>query len=109
VLIASDYDAAIWTTDKGTSRLVRGVRQNEFETGRDAFAWQLMGELSQGAQTKLCDGIIVIADEEMLAEIRRIAIPEIKRMMLAQITGAPATIAAVPKEPVMMTCWGTVQ
>jgi hypothetical protein len=30
-------------------------------------------------------------------------------MMLAEIEGAPATLSAVPKEPVMMTQWGTVQ
>lgn len=109
VLIASDTDAAIWTTDKGTSRLVRVVRQHEYEVGRRAFAWQLMDELAQGAQTKLCDGIIVIAGEDMLKEMRRVAGPEIKRVLLAEITGAPATLSAVPKEPVVMTSWGTMQ
>ena len=109
VLIASDNDAAIWTSDKGTSRLVRVVRQHGNESTRGAFAWQLMGELIQGAEAKVCDGVILIAGEHMLKEIRRVVAPEIKRMLLAEIEGAPATLSAVPKEPVMMTQWGTVQ
>jgi protein required for attachment to host cells len=113
VLIAGDSDAAIWTSEHGASHLLRVIKQDadgddEDDLRRD-FAWQLMGELSRGAESGACDGVIVIAAKEMLDALRRVTTPDIKRLMVAEIPGAQATLSAIPIEPVSMVAWGTLQ
>lgn len=119
VLIAGDNDAAIWASENGASHLLRVIRQDdiaeiaedeehEFELRRD-FAWQLMAELSRGAEGGACDGIIFIAAKEMLHTLYGVMVPEVERLLVAEIPGAPATIAAIPHEPVSMVAWGTLQ
>ena len=107
VLIASETEAAIWSSEAGSSRLVQTVR-HEPDQGQDqrgAFAWQLMGELARGAQNETCDGIIIMAGHQMLKELRRVTVPEIRKLLVAEIFAAPSTIAAIPAMP----AWGTVQ
>jgi hypothetical protein len=114
VLIAGEADAAIWTSKNGASHLLRVVKQDiALETSHDNkrldFAWQLMGELSRGAADGSCDGLIFIADQEMLLALSRVMPPEIGRLLVSEIPGAAATIAAIPTEPVSMVAWGTLQ
>jgi protein required for attachment to host cells len=109
VLIAGDSDAAIWTSESGVSRLLCVIRQDGVEGGRAGFAWQLMSELLRGAKADETGGIIVIATEEMLEELRKVTVPQVKRLLVAEIPGAPATIAAIPTKPVQTMAWGTVQ
>ena len=114
VLIAGDADAAIWTSKNGASHLLRVIKQDIApETSHDNkrldFAWQLMAELSRGAADGRCDGLIFIADNEMLAALRRVMPPEITRLLVSEIPGAAATIDAIPSEPVSMVAWGTLQ
>jgi hypothetical protein len=114
VLIAGDTDAAIWTSENGTSHLLRVIKQQfTLETSPENrcldFAWQLMAELSRGAADGACNGVIFIADNDMLQALRRMMLPEIGRLLVAEIPGAPATIAAIPSEPVSLVAWGTLQ
>ena len=108
VLIAGENEAAIWTSQSGTSKLLQMIRQKS-EGGMDAdaaFAWQLMGELSRGALNKSCDGIIIMADDTMLKALRQVTVPEVKKLLVAEIFATQATISAIPKEKVSQTEWG---
>jgi hypothetical protein len=62
--------------------------------------------LSRGAQNKSCDGIIVMADDIMLKALRQVTVPEVKRLVVAEIFATAATLAAIPKEKVSQTEWG---
>jgi protein required for attachment to host cells len=114
VLIAGSGDAAIWTSENGTSHLLRVIRQEATaETSPDNkcldFAWQLVSELSRGVADGACDGVIVIACKDMLEALQRVMPPEIRRLLVAEISGTPETISAIPSEPVSMVAWGTLQ
>lgn len=114
VLIAGDGDAAIWTSENGTSHLLRVIRQESApETSPDNkcldFAWQLMAELTRGAAEGACDGVIIIASKNMLVAVKRVMPTDIRRLLVAEISGAPETISAIPTEPVSMVAWGTLQ
>jgi protein required for attachment to host cells len=112
VLIASESDAAIWTSENGASHLLRVIKQDAAKDDADKlrrdFAWQLMGELSRGALSGTCEGVILIACKDMLETLRRVMVPAIRRLMIAEIPGAPETISAIPTEPVSMLAWGTL-
>jgi protein required for attachment to host cells len=111
VLIAGDKEAAIWSSEAGSSRLLQLVK-HEGDAGPDprgAFAWRLMNELSRGARNESCDGIIIMADDQMLKELRRVTVPEIKRLLVAEIFAAPATIDAIPVHQPVSPVWATVQ
>ncbi len=108
VLIAGENEAAIWSSQGGTSRLQQLIRQEGSSaagSGAD-FAWRLMGELSRGARNKSCDGIIIMSDDVMLRALREVTVPEVKRLLVAEIFATPATLAAIPKEKVSQTEWG---
>jgi len=108
VLIAGDNDAAIWTSQAGTSKILQQIRHQP-DAGSDqlgAFAWALMGELSRGTLNKGCDGIIVMADDRMLKALRKVMVPEVKKLLVAEIFANQATISAIPKEKVSQTEWG---
>jgi protein required for attachment to host cells len=115
VLIAGDGDAAIWTSENGASHLLQVIRQDlsaatdDLDELRRDFAWQLMGELSRGAGSGACEGVIMIARKDMLEALRRVMVPEVKRLLVAEIPGAPETASAIPTEPVSMVAWGTLQ
>jgi protein required for attachment to host cells len=108
VLIASDSDAAIWTSQGGTSKMLQQIRRQP-DAGSDhlgAFAGALMGELSRGTINKSCDGIILMADDRMLKALRKVMAPEVKKLMVAEIFASQATISAIPREKVSQTEWG---
>ena len=93
VLVAGEQDAAICSSEDGNSRLLRVIRQNRnslpaCDDTRRAFAWQLMMELFWGAHVGSFDGVIIIAAKEMLGELRRVALPEIRKRLVAEIPGA---------------------
>ena len=108
VLIAGENEAAIWTSQAGTSRLQQLIRQESGPAADSSadFAWQLMEELSRGALNKSCDGIIIMSDDTMLKALRQVTVPEVKRLLVAEIFATPATIAAIPREKVSQTEWG---
>jgi protein required for attachment to host cells len=108
VLIAGDNEAAVWTSQAGTSKLLQLIRRKpDPDPDRcGAFASQLMSELSAAATSKACDGIIMMAEEGMLGALRRATSAEVKRLLVGEIFATPATIAAIPKEAVSQTEWG---
>ena len=115
VLIAGDSDAAIWTSENGASHLLQVIRQDisavtdDSDELRRDFAWQLMGVLSRSADSGACEGVILIAAQDMLEALCRVMVPEVRRLLVAEIPGAPETIAAIPTEQVSMVAWGTLQ
>jgi protein required for attachment to host cells len=111
VLVASDCEAAIWSSEAGSSRLLQLITHyaDAGEDQRGAFAWRLMSELSRGAMNEACDGIIIMADDLMLRELRRVTVPEIKRLLVAEIFAAPSAIAAIPSAVPAQPVWETVQ
>ena len=96
VLVAGEHDAVICASDAGSSRLLRvmkrGVQCGDDETDRRDFAWQLMSELSRSVENGACEGVILIADKEMLEALGRVMLPEVRQVLLAEIPGAAATI-----------------
>jgi protein required for attachment to host cells len=108
VLIVGDSDAAICTSEEGASKFLRTVSQADIqdcgaEKGRRHFALQLMSELFRGAY----DGLIIIAAKDMLEELRRIALPEFSKRLVAEISHAPSDLSIFLSG--QMPAWGTVQ
>src|ERR1700739_2102161 len=89
VLVAGENDAVICASDAGSSRLLRvmkrGVQSGDDETDRRDFAWQLMSELLRGAEHHSYDGVIVMATRKMLSELHRVAVPDVKKRLMAEI------------------------
>jgi Protein required for attachment to host cells len=94
VLVAGENDAVICASDAGSSRLLR-VMKKEQGSQRD-FAWQLMSELLKGAQDNAYDGVIIMAAQEMLGDLQRVSVPDVKRRMMAEIARPSAAGYAMP-------------
>jgi len=101
VLVANERDAVICTNDDGVSRLLQVISRKHVlstdpEARRRAFCWQLMIELFRGAQRQAFDGLVIIAPDEMLRELRRIAMPEIRQLLVAEIPAADSATLEIP-------------
>ena len=100
MLVAGENDAVICSSDSGSSRLLRvmkrGVQSGDDETDRRDFAWQLMSELQRGAEDHAYDGVIVMATREMLSELHRVAVPDVKKRLMAEIARPSAEGYAFP-------------
>ena len=112
VLIAGDSDAAICTSEAGASKLLRTMSQADIqdcgaEKGRRHFALQLMSELFRDARSGAYDGLIIIAAKDMLEELRRIALPEFSKRLVAEFSPAPSDLSIFLSG--QMPAWGTVQ
>ncbi len=84
VLVANDSDAALSANCDGSSRLLRVLNQKADDDRAD-FAWELMSELYKGAKAGAFDGVVIIATPEILKELRRITLPEIRKLVLGEI------------------------
>lgn len=100
VLVAGENDAVICASDAGSSRLLRvmkrGVQSGNEESDRRDFAWQLMSELLRGAQDRAYDAVIVMATQNMLSELRRVAVPDVKKRLMAEIARPSSEGYAIP-------------
>ena len=100
VLVAGENDAVICASDAGSSRLLHVIKKDiqapAGNAGRTAFAWQLMAELQKGAQDRAYDGVIVMAGETLLGELHRLAVPEVKKRLMAAIARPLADGYAIP-------------
>ena len=100
VLVAGENDAVICASDAGSSRLLRvmkrGVQTGNDEIDRRDFAWQLMSELLRGAEIQAYDGVIVMATEDLLRELRRVSVPDVKKRLMAEITRPSSESYAMP-------------
>jgi hypothetical protein len=100
VLVAGENDAVICASDAGSSRLLRvmkrGVQSGDDETDRRDFAWQLMSELLRGAESHSYDGVIVMATQDMLSELHRVAVPDVKKRLMAEIARPSSEGYAIP-------------
>jgi len=94
VLVAGDNDAVICASDAGSSRLLRVMKKEE-GSQRD-FAWQMMSELLKGAQDNAYDGVIVMAAQEMLHDLQRVSVPDVKKRLMAEIARPSAKGYAIP-------------
>ena len=87
VLVAGENDAVVCASDAGSTRLLkvmkRGVQSGNDEIDRRDFAWQLMSELLRGAETQAYDAVIVMATQDLLRELRRVAVPDVKKRLMA--------------------------
>ena len=100
VLVAGENNAVICASDSGSSRLLRvvkrGVQTGNDDIDRRDFAWQLMSELQRGAEDKAYDGVIVMATQEVLRELRRVAVPDVKTRVMAEIVRPSSEGYAIP-------------
>ena len=94
VLVAGENDAVICASDAGSSRLLRVMKKEE-GSQRD-FAWQLMSELLKGAQDNAYDGVIVMAAQEMLNDLQRVSVPDVKKRLMAEIARPFSEGYAIP-------------
>jgi protein required for attachment to host cells len=99
-LVAGENDAVICASDAGASRLLRvmkrGVQTGNDESDRRDFAWQLMSELQRGAENHSYDGVIIMATQDMLSELHRVAVPDVKKRLMAEIARPSAEGYAMP-------------
>ena len=98
IIVANDNDAAICASDDGTTQLMRIVTKDklrlvEDENPDDAFATQILAELFDGVRNKACAGFILVAGQSLIRNIEQRTIPEISRLMLAQIVDRPSAEA----------------
>jgi len=100
VLVAGENDAVICASDAGSSRLLRvmkrGVQSGDDETDRRDFAWQLMSELLRGAENHSYDGVIIMATQDVLNELHRVVVPDVKKRLMAEIARPSAEGYAIP-------------
>ena len=100
VLVAGENDAVICASDAGSSRLLRvmkrGVQSGDDETDRRDFAWQLMSELLRGAENNSYDGVIIMATQDVLNELHRVAVPDVKKRLMAEIARPSSEGYAMP-------------
>ncbi|HWF64360.1 MAG TPA: host attachment protein [Rhizomicrobium sp.] len=100
VLVAGENDAVICASDAGSSRLLRvmkrGVQSGNDEIDRRDFAWQLMSELQRGAESQAYDGAIIMATQDILLELRRVAVPDVKKRLMAEIARPSSEGYAIP-------------
>jgi len=100
ILVAGENDAVICASDAGSSRLLRVMKKNtqtaSDEDGRRDFAWQMMAELLRGAQEGVYDGVIMMAAPDMLGELHRVLIPEVKKRLMAEIARPSSDGYAIP-------------
>lgn len=100
VLVAGENDAVICASDAGSSRLLRvmkrGVQSGNDEIDRRDFAWQLMSELLKGVEDHAYDAVIVMATQAMLNELRRVAVPDVKKRLMAEIVRPSSEGYAIP-------------
>lgn len=111
VLVAREHDAAICSSENGQSSLLRVIQRNKAprqskEEYQRAFAWQLMSELFRGVRAGSVDGIIIIAAPEMLKQLQRVTLPEIRKMLVAEIPEElPADFPLLPNIANDMPIW----
>jgi protein required for attachment to host cells len=100
ILVAGENDAVICASDQGSSRLLRVLKKNTHASddtnGRRDFAWQMMTELLQGAQDQAYDGVIIMAAQDMLDELHRVLVPDVKKRLMAEIARPSAENYAIP-------------
>ena len=100
VLVAGESDAVICGSDSGSSRLLRvmkrGVQTGNDEIDRRDFAWQLMSELQRGAEDQAYDGVIIMATQDVLSELHRVAVPDVKKRLMAEIARPSSEGYAIP-------------
>ena len=100
MLVAGENDAVICASDAGSSRLLRvmkrGVQSGNDEIDRRDFAWQLMSELQRGAESQAYDGAIIMATQDILLELRRVAVPDVKKRLMAEIARPSSEGYAIP-------------
>lgn len=98
VLVAGEKDAVICASDAGSSRLLRIVKKKEYPLAEEqqSFAWQLMSELVQGVRANAFDGVILMAAPELLKEIRKVAVPDVRKRIMAEIPRPAADSYAIP-------------
>ncbi len=101
VLVAGENDAVICASDAGSSRLLRVVKKESLsddtnKSDRHGFAWQLMSELMRGVDINAYDGVIIMASQELLREIHRVAVPEVKKRVIAEIARPSSDSYAIP-------------
>ncbi|MGH6829091.1 MAG: hypothetical protein ACREFW_09300 [Rhizomicrobium sp.] len=99
VLVAGEKDAVICASDAGSSRLLRIVKKKAAPSGEETqttFAWQLMSELVQGVRSNAYDGVIIMASRELLKEIHQLAVPDVKKRIMAEIPRPSAESYAIP-------------
>jgi hypothetical protein len=98
IIVANDNDAAICASDDGTTQLMRIMTKDELrlvgdEKPDDAFATQILAELYDGVRNGACAGFILVAGQTLIHNIEQRAIPEISRLMIAQIVNLPSADA----------------
>ena len=100
VLVAGEKDAVICASDAGSSRLLRIVKKKELPAGEEVpaatFAWQLMSELVHGARRNAYDRVIIMASRELLKEIHQLAVPDVKKRIMAEIPRPSTDGYAIP-------------
>jgi hypothetical protein len=100
VLVAGENEAVICSSHAGSSQLLRVIKRDGYgedgDRARRAFAWRLMSELLRGARDKAYDGVIIMAAQELLSELRCLAAPEVKKHLIAEITRPPSEGYAIP-------------
>jgi protein required for attachment to host cells len=100
VLVAGENEAVICSSHAGSSQLLRVIKRDAHAEGderaRRAFAWRLMSELLRGAKDKAYDGVIIMAAQELLSELRALAAPEVKKHLIAEVARPPSQGYAIP-------------
>ena len=92
VLIVDGHSGRFCINDDGMSRMVRVVNEpgdasmSPAETQR-SFAWRLMSDLYNEVRTRLPGGIVIVAAPAMLQELNHLMIPQIRRLVIAEIAG----------------------
>lgn len=90
ILVVDDHCARFCVNDGGGSRVDRVLdRPAEAslttEEGHRLFAWRLMSELYREVQTRLPQGIVIVASPAMLEELDQLMIPQIRKLIIAEI------------------------
>jgi hypothetical protein len=106
VLVANEKCGMFCVNGDGITQHLRSIDRvvpvNDADPSPEArhiFACELMMALGRNAGLQHYDGVIIYAEELMMAELRRVQTRLISQLLIAQIVGRPTPTSHFPGRP----------